>query len=137
MLRLARICTAVLGCTAIAIAVIWPDIISLLLFTYHVWAPAVILPVCIGALSKKRSPVLTRNIFITMVSATALTLGYRSILFLDTRGWWSPLGEGSYAFLETFDPSVFGVLASCLIFLCLSGYGHIITPLRAVRSTYS
>ncbi|MEJ2244931.1 MAG: hypothetical protein P8Y80_02415, partial [Acidobacteriota bacterium] len=64
MLKLARICSAVLGCTAIAIAIIWPDIIGLLLFTYHVWAPAIILPVCIGVFTKKRSSALTRNITI-------------------------------------------------------------------------
>jgi Na+/proline symporter len=116
MLKLARICSAVLGCTAILIAIIWPDIIGLLLFTYHVWAPAVILPVCVGALSKKRSPVLTRNILLTMIAATVLTFGYKGVLFLDSKGWWSPFGESTYSFLENFDPSVFGVLASCVVF---------------------
>jgi Na+/proline symporter len=120
MLKLARICSAALGCAAILIAVIWPDIIGLLLFTYHVWAPAVILPVCVGALSKKRSPILTRNILVTMVAATALTLGYRGILLLNSKGWWSPLGKGAYAFLDQFDPAVFGVLASCLVFAGLT-----------------
>jgi Na+/proline symporter len=120
MLRLARICSAVLGCMAIAIAIIWPDIIGLLLFTYHVWAPAVILPVCVGALSKRRSTVLTRNILVTMIAATFLTLGYKGILFLDAKGWWSPLGESRYAFLENFDPSVFGVLTSCVVFFALT-----------------
>jgi Na+/proline symporter len=120
MLKLARICTVALGFAAILIAVIWPDIISLLLFTYHVWAPAVILPVCIGALSKKRSSVLTRNIFITMICATGLTLSYRGILFLDARGLWSPLSESGFALLESVDPSVFGVLASCVIFAGLT-----------------
>ncbi len=116
MLTLARFCTAVLGCTAIAIAVIWPDIIGLLLFTYHVWAPAVILPVCVGALTKRRSRVLTRNIFITMIAATGLTLGYRGVLFLYARKWWIPFGEDAYAILESLDASVFGVLASCVVF---------------------
>ncbi|NLT68338.1 MAG: sodium:solute symporter family protein [Acidobacteria bacterium] len=120
MLSLARRCTALLGCAAILIAVAWPDIIGLLLFTYHVWAPAVILPVCIGVLSKKRSPGLTRNIFITMVASTALTLSYKFILFMNSKGWWAPLGEGSYAILEEFDPSVFGVVVSCVVFLILS-----------------
>lgn len=120
MLKLARICSAALGCAAIAIAIIWPDIIGLLLFTYHVWAPAIILPVCIGVFSKKKSSLLTRNICITMIAATALTLGYRGILFLNTREWWSPLGENTYAFLDQFDPSVFGVLVSCVVFFGLT-----------------
>ena len=120
MLKLARICSAGLGAAAIAIAVIWPDIIGLLLFTYHLWAPAVILPVCVGVLVKKRSNLLTRDIFITMLAATALTLGYKGILFLNTRDWWSPLNESAYSLLENVDPSVFGVLVSCLVFIILS-----------------
>jgi Na+/proline symporter len=119
-LKLARICSAALGCAAIAIAIIWPDIIGLLLFTYHVWAPAIILPVCIGAFTKRRSPLLTRKIYITMIAATALTLGYRGILFLNTKGWWSPFDENIYAFLDQLDPSVFGVSASCVVFAFLT-----------------
>lgn len=125
MLKLARICSAVLGCAAIAVAVIWPDIIGLLLFTYHVWAPAIILPVCIGAFSKKRSPFLTRNIFITMITATGLTLGYRGLLFLYARDWWSPLGSKVYSLLDQLDPSVFGVTVSCIVFAVLTLYGRI------------
>lgn len=120
MLTLARVCTAVLGCTAIAIAIIWPDVIGLLMFTYHVWAPAVILPICIGTLTKKRSSTLTRNVLITMIAATGLTLGYRGVLFLYTRNWYAPFSESVYALLESFDPSVFGVLSSCIVFLCLT-----------------
>jgi hypothetical protein len=125
MLRLARICTAVLGCTAIAIAIIWPDIIGLLLFTYHVWAPAIILPVCVGAFTKKKSPTLTRNICITMIVATSCTLAYRGVLFLNTKGWWSPLHEKAYFFLDQLDPSVFGVSISCLTFAGLVLYGRL------------
>ncbi len=124
-LKLARICSAVLGCAAIAVAVIWPDIIGLLLFTYHVWAPAIILPVCVGAFSKRRSPALTRNIFITMVAATGLTMAYRGLLFLNARGWWTPLGENVYTYLDQLDPSVFGVAVSCVVFVVLILYGHL------------
>ncbi|MBN2319326.1 MAG: sodium:solute symporter family protein [Acidobacteria bacterium] len=123
-LKLARICSAALGCAAIAIAVIWPDIIGLLLFTYHVWAPAIILPVCVGVFSKKRSPALTRNIFITMIAATGLTLGYRGLLFLNAKDWWSPLGDDVYSCLDQLDPSVFGVTASCIVFAVLTVYGR-------------
>ncbi len=125
MLRLARICTVILGCTAIAIAIIWPDIIGLLMFTYHVWAPAVILPICVGTLTKKRSHTLTRNIFITMIAATGLTLTYRGVLFLSVRTGWTPFSENTHAFLESFDPSVFGVLASCVVFFGLTAHSAI------------
>jgi hypothetical protein len=83
-------------------------------------APAIILPVCIGAFTKKRSTLLTRKIYITMIAATALTLGYRGILFLNTKGWWSPFTESTYAFLDQLDPSVFGVSASCVVFAILT-----------------
>jgi len=125
MLKLARICTAVLGCTAIAIAIIWPDIIGLLLFTYHVWAPAIILPVCIGVFTKKRSSALTRNIFVTMIAATVMTLGYRGVLLLNTKDWWSFLPENAYSFFDKLDPSVFGVASSCIVFGVLSIFSRL------------
>ncbi len=101
-LRVARVCSAVLGGFAIVVAVVWSDIIDLLLFTYHVWAPAVILPVCVGVLSTERSPQLTTNIFVTMIVATAATFIYRLT-----------------PYRTVFDPAVFGVLVSCVIFFVL------------------
>jgi Na+/proline symporter len=120
MLRLARICTAALGAAAILIAVLWSDIIALLLFTYHIWAPAIILPVCVGALYKKRSATLTRNIFITMLAATVLTLIYRLFLFLNDKFEWSVFAPNTFAFMKQFDPAVFGVGVSCIAFLVLT-----------------
>jgi Na+/proline symporter len=120
MLRLARICTAGLGVAAILIAVLWSDIIGLLLFTYHVWAPAIILPVVVGVISKKRSNTLTSNIFITMLAATVLTLIYRLFLFLNDKLEWSIFGPNTYAFMKQFDPAVFGVAVSCITFLILT-----------------
>ncbi len=120
MLRLARICTAALGAAAILIAVLWSDIIALLLFTYHIWAPAIILPVCVGVLYKKRSSTLTRNIFMTMLAATVLTLIYRLFLFLNDTFEWSVFGPNTYAFMKQFDPAVFGVGVSCVAFLVLT-----------------
>lgn len=102
MLKLARICSAVLGIGAIMVAVLWSDIIGLLLFTYQVWAPAIIVPVVFGVLSKERSPKLARQIFITMVVTTLVTFGYRFTKYS-----------------ENFDPAVFGVLLSVLIFFSL------------------
>ncbi|MEJ2111987.1 MAG: sodium:solute symporter family protein, partial [Acidobacteriota bacterium] len=128
MLKLARTCSAILGCTAIAIAIIWPDIIGLLLLTYHVWAPAIILPVCIGVFTRKRTSTLTRNICITMITATALTLSYKGVLFLQTKQWWSPFSEDVYNFLNQLDPSVFGVGVSCIVFVFLALYGKAANP---------
>ena len=99
ILRLARICTATLGIISTMIAVLWSDIIGLLLFTYHVWAPAIILPVVVGSISKNRSEALSRNIFVTMIVVTVATLIYRLT---------------SYS--ESFDPAVFGVLLSFIVF---------------------
>ncbi len=116
MLRLARICTAALGGTAILVAVLWSDIIGLLLFTYHVWAPAIILPVVVGALTKKRSASLTRNILSTMLIATLMTLLYRAVLFLNTELGWFAISKPVRAFMDGFDPAVFGVGVSCIAF---------------------
>jgi Na+/proline symporter len=119
MLRLARICTAGLGISAILVAVLWSDIIGLLLFTYHVWAPAIILPVVVGALWKKRSARLTQHIFITMLSATVLTLVYRGVSTLRNQFGVEFLSDNMYKLIESFDPAVFGVIVSCITFLSL------------------
>ena len=120
MLRLARICTAALGIASILIAILWSDIIGLLLFTYHVWAPAIILPVCIGALCKRRSVSLTRNIFITMIAATVLTMLYRVFMYLYAKLGWTVFGDEAYALIQQVDPAVFGVVLSCIVFAGLS-----------------
>jgi SSS family solute:Na+ symporter len=129
MLRLARLCSGLLGGAAILVAVLWSDIIGLLLFTYHLWAPAVILPVCVGVLSSRRSPVLSRNIFITMLVASAFTLAYKGLAFLNSHLDTAPLGEGVARFVEQVDASVFGVGISCLTF----GIMTVLTAARAKR----
>ena len=103
LLRLARWWSVGLGVTATAIAVLWPDIISLLLFTYHIWAPAIFVPVIVGVFSREHSPSLTRAILVTMVIATVATFGYRFTPWADT-----------------WDPAVFGVLVAALVFGVLS-----------------
>lgn len=105
ILKLARLCSALLGLAATAIAILWSDIIGLLLFTYHVWAPGIILPVVIGVLTKERSPQLTRAVFITMIIAVSVTFIYR---FTPTA--------------SSFDPAVFGVLLSCVVYFILRIY---------------
>jgi len=119
MLRLARMCTAGLGVSAVLVAILWSDIIGLLLFTYHVWAPAIILPVVVGALWKKRSARLTQHIFITMLSATVLTLVYRAVLSMKNQFGVEFLNQNTYELMASFDPAVFGVLVSCVVFSLL------------------
>jgi SSS family solute:Na+ symporter len=119
MLRLARICTALLGVTAIVVAVVWSDIISLLLFTYHLWAPAIILPVVVGALWKKRSSALNSAVFWTMLTASVLTLLYKGTEWLRSRWGVKPFDDSVYEFITTFDAAVFGVLVSAIAFAIL------------------
>ena len=119
LLRLARICSAALGGAAILVAVIYSDIIGLLLFTYHVWAPAVILPICVGALSEHRSRRLNMAIVATMLIATFGTLAYRAPLMLKTHLDITLFNENVYSMLEQFDPAVFGVLLSVAAFSIL------------------
>ncbi|MCK5862657.1 MAG: hypothetical protein KAH38_09235, partial [Candidatus Hydrogenedentes bacterium] len=121
LLRLARICSAGLGITAILVAVIYSDIIGLLLFTYHVWAPAIIVPVCVGALSKHHSRRQTNIVLVTMIVATVGTLIYRLPLALRNHFDTAPFSENTYAFLERFDPAVFGVLVALFTFSLLTG----------------
>ncbi len=102
-LRRARICSAALGGVAILVAAAWRDVIALLLFTYQLWAPAVIVPVCVGIFSKRHDPRLARDVLVTMLVAIAATLLYR----------WS-------AFSVSFDPSVFGVAVALTTFGGLS-----------------
>jgi Na+/proline symporter len=125
MLRLARICTAALGISAILVAILWSDIIGLLLFTYHVWAPAIILPVIVGVLWKKRSATLTRQIFITMITATVLTLMYRGVSTLKNQFDITLFEDSTYSFIDSFDPAVFGVAVSCVTFALLILFSRI------------
>ena len=108
ILRLARIWTVILGVISTTIAVIWTDIIDLLLFTYHVWAPAIILPVVVGTMTKRKDKTMVRNIFITMLVTTFITLAYR----LTT-------------YTESFDPAVFGVGVSVVVYFGLEFIGKI------------
>ncbi len=96
-LRRARICTAVLGVLAIGVALLRPDVIDLLLFTYHAWAPAIVVPVIYGIFWQTRGPDVERDVTLTMVWASILTFGYRL----------SPLSS-------LLDPAVFGVTTALL-----------------------
>ncbi len=121
-LTIARLCSALLGITAILIAVLWSDIIGILLFTYHLWAPAVILPVVVGAIYKKRSKQLTNNIFITMLCAIGFSMTYLFVMFLNNKFDIALFPNKVYDFMAQFDTSVFGVMISCIVFFVLSTY---------------
>ncbi len=124
LLRLARVCSAGVGGAAILVAVIHSDIIDLLLFTYHVWAPAIILPVCVGVLSRGHSKRQTRIVVITMVVTTICTLIYRMPLMLRNQLDIRVVSDNVYGFLEQFDPAVFGVLFSIVLFFAMTGISH-------------
>ncbi|MBP8130919.1 MAG: sodium:solute symporter family protein [Candidatus Hydrogenedentes bacterium] len=129
LLRLARLCSLALGGVSILVAVLWPDIIGLLLFTYHVWAPAVIVPVCVGAFSPRVSRRQNRIVLLTMVLATAVTLVYRLPQVLERHLGWRVLPDALQDLTARFDPAVFGVAMSLLIF------GGLTTACRVVHGT--
>jgi hypothetical protein len=89
------------------------------MLTYNIWAPAMILPITFGALSKYRSPSLTRNMFVTMVVSTVAALAYRLALMAYSDWSVQVFSAGVYGFMETFDTSVFGVSVSCVVFAVL------------------
>ncbi len=101
-LLIARISSVCLGGLGIVLALILPNIIDLLLLTYNLWAPGIILPVLFGIFSKQKSKALNNIIFITMLISTTTTIGY-----MNTQ------------YKEIIQPSVFGVVVSCISFLIL------------------
>ncbi len=116
-LKLARFCTASLGLVAVFIAILWSDIIGLLLFTYHLWAPAIILPIVVGIFCREKSRRLNSHIFYSMLTAIFVTLAYRFTFYqgyVDSSGF-SPL----FRKLVTVDPAVVGVGVSIVVFLIL------------------
>ncbi len=115
MLKLARFCSMGIGAIAIAVAVIWPDIIGLLLFTYHLWAPAIIVPVCVGVLLTGRSRWLNRAVLVTMLVATGATFLYRGLLLFKDKLGWELLPPGVYGVIDKVDASVFGVLVAAIV----------------------
>lgn len=108
ILLLARWLTVALGVISTLIAILFPNIIGLLLFTYQIWAPAIILPIVIGALSTERSAALSANIFWTMLVSTAVTLVYAYL----------PLASVQ-ALVEQFEPAVFGVCVSIAVYFLI------------------
>lgn len=114
LLPIARYCTMGLGILAVIIAILWSDIISLLLFTYHVWAPAVIVPVVVGAILKERSRTVAPHIMVSMVTATVFSLCYKGLISLSNDNI-IMLPEGIKTIISSVDTSVAGVLVSLLM----------------------
>jgi SSS family solute:Na+ symporter len=98
-LKIARGLTVLLGLTSMLVALLFPDIIGLLLFTYHIWAPGIILPVVLGTLSREHGRSINRAVFVTMVVSVAATMVYRF-----------------FPMAESLDPAVFGVAVSMLVY---------------------
>ncbi len=107
-LLIARVSSVGLGIFGVLLALVMPNVIDLLLLTYNLWAPGIILPIIVGVFSKDKSPEFRNRIFITMLASTGAT-----ILFMIF------YGSG------VLQPSVFGVGASCLVYLFLVLMGMI------------
>ena len=119
ILLLARLCTIGLGVVAIITAILWPNIIDLLLVTYHLWAPAIIIPVAFGAISKMKGQRLNTNIFIIMVVSVCSTLIYKFLPDFNRLAGGNIIPEDTLLLITTVDPAVFGVLLSFLLFFVL------------------
>ncbi len=101
-LLIARISSVFIGGLGILLALVLPNVIDLLLLTYNLWAPGIILPVIFGVFSKQHSKTLNNTIFITMLIST-----FATIVYMNTQ------------YKEIIQPSVFGVVVSCISFLLL------------------
>jgi SSS family solute:Na+ symporter len=73
-LFLARSSSLFIGVLGIILALLLPDIIDLLLITYSLWAPNVIVPVVVGIFRKERSHELNNLILTTMIISSISTL---------------------------------------------------------------
>jgi SSS family solute:Na+ symporter len=98
-LRVARGSSVVLGALGILLALVLPNVIDLLLLTYNLWAPGIIVPVIAGVFIKEKSPGLNMLIFVTMVISIVATVFF---MMMDISG--------------TVQPSILGVIVSCVIF---------------------
>jgi SSS family solute:Na+ symporter len=101
-LLIARISSVIIGSLGIILALLLPNVIDLLLLTYNLWGPGIILPVILGVFSQKESRVLNKRIFITMLVSTLATIGYMTT-----------------DYKEIIQPSVFGIGVSCITFVSL------------------
>jgi SSS family solute:Na+ symporter len=99
-LRNARIFSVLVGVLGIMLALVLPNIIDLLLLTYTLWAPGILLPVVVGVLSDKKSDFQNNLIFLTMVLSVAGTIVLMS------------LNNELFRY-----PAIFGVMISMAVYL--------------------
>jgi SSS family solute:Na+ symporter len=98
-LKIARYFSVFIGITGVLLALVLPNVIDLLLLTYTLWAPGIILPVIVGIFSKRKSPKLNLLMFFTIVISVTTTMIFKGL-------------EG-----KLFEqPAVLGVIASVLIY---------------------
>lgn len=98
-LKIARYFSVFIGITGVLLALVLPNVIDLLLLTYTMWAPGIILPVIVGIFSKRKSPQLNMLMFFTITISVTTTMIFKGL-------------EGK--FFE--QPAVLGVIASVLIY---------------------
>ncbi len=94
-LFIARISSIVIGAMGVTLALLLPDIIDLLLLTYSLWAPGILLPIIVGVFSKDKSSDHSNIIFFTMSASILATVLY---MIFDSS--------------DVLQPSVFGVICS-------------------------
>jgi len=99
-LRLARYSSIVLGALGITLALVLPDIIDILLLTYNLWAPGIIVPVLFGVFSGYRSEKLNTLVFATMLVSTTVTVIFMTLDY-DVQ----------------IQPSIIGVFVSLAVFV--------------------
>ena len=99
-LRNARAFSIIIGILGIIIALVIPNIIEILLLTYTLWAPGILVPVIVGVFSKYKSSKHNNLIFICMITSIFVTIA----LMLSKS--------------EIFKyPAVFGVAFSLIVYL--------------------
>ena len=116
-LRVARLGSLLLGIGGLILAIARPDVIDLLLLTYSLWAPGIIVPVVLGAMSQGRSPALNRRIVLTMILSIIGTIGFM----------YSPWSQ-------TIQPGVAGVALSILLYGLLRSIDRIRGPEPAMSA---
>ncbi len=103
-LKISRYFSVLIGASGIILALILPDIIDLLLLTYTVWAPGIIVPVLVGIFTKEHSSGINRLVFFTSL------IGIGTTFYLK---FFHPFGISQ--------PAIVGVGASAVFYLIMRG----------------
>jgi SSS family solute:Na+ symporter len=98
-LLLSRISSVFVGVLGMVLALLLPNIIDLLLITYSLWAPNIIVPVIFGIFSKDKSKELNLLILVTMILSTIGTLYFMNSSISDD-----------------IQAGVLGLVISCVVF---------------------